>query len=162
MADEVSQDPDDYTLTYRTLEKLCVDQETIDIVKHQVGNWQLLLSGDNIERNTIQFMPARFLEPDMERRSAQMAFFERECETEDPEDAIRRLESHSTMLYRMVEYRGLENEILKMRCNAGDHELKAVIESRDEESRLMYGTGSDFRRKANALRRKRTSRPEQD
>lgn len=152
MKNEKSQNPDDYPLTFQTLKKLCVDDETIEIIRNQVSDWQNLYSVNKIERATIQFMPAPFLEPDIERRSAQMAYFEKECESENPEEAIRKLDCCATELRRMVDYRSLENQILKMRCNAGEHELKAVIERRNQESRIMYGTALDFSRKAQALR----------
>lgn len=152
MKNEKSQNPDDYPLTFQTLKKLCVDDEIIEIIRQQVSDWQNLYSVDKIERTTIPFMPAPFLEPDIERRSAQMAYFEKECESENPGEAIRKLDSYATLLRRIVDYRWLENQILQMRCNAGEQELEAVIERRNQESRIMYGTALDFSQKAMELR----------
>jgi len=162
MKTKISHDPDDYSLTFETLEKLCVDDETIDIIRHQISNWDGLASGDNIERHTIPFMPAAFLKPNIESRSVQIAYFERDCESKNHEEAARKLESHAVMLASFVDYRRLENQILKMRCNAGEHELKAVIDGRDQESRVMYEAGLDFRRKAWDLRAIRTPGPASD
>ena len=104
MTGEISQNPDDYRLTFETLKKLCVDQDVIDVIRDQISDWHELNVADEIERGTLPYMPAAFLQPNMARRSGQLEYFEKECACEDPAEASEKLYRYARLLRNMAEY----------------------------------------------------------